>query len=215
MTAAWKPLSMVDVKGAVTFTLWLCGCNLKCPFCHNWRLAESDRSVCGPLQEEALLGEIKNSLSLIDYVHITGGEPLVQAPALAVLLGKIKKYHVKISVNSNLTLPSSLKLVLPYLDHVATDVKLPEFYGVDETIRAVLFRSFLQSLDILKEAGIALELRVPYARGFPESRYQEVLTVALEHSPKHSTVIWNKLLGPPLTDPRDKVWCEEHCFKAG
>jgi len=26
-------------------------------------------------------------------------------------------------------------------------------------------------------------------------------------------VVENRLLGPPLTDPRDKSWCEEHCYQ--
>jgi len=76
LTSGWKSTSMVDVRGKVTFTLWLCGCNLKCPFCHNWRIAEGEG--CFPLDEGLLLEELEYGAFLLDYFHITGGEPLMQ-----------------------------------------------------------------------------------------------------------------------------------------
>ncbi|MCD6348625.1 MAG: 4Fe-4S cluster-binding domain-containing protein, partial [Candidatus Korarchaeota archaeon] len=76
--AGWRSLSTVDVKGAVTFTLWLCGCNLRCPFCHNHLLASSDPSKCFPLNVNNLVDDLISSRGLIDYFHVTGGEPLVQ-----------------------------------------------------------------------------------------------------------------------------------------
>jgi len=75
LTSGWKAVSMVDVHGKVTFTLWLCGCNLKCPFCHNWRIAE--RRECFELPRDAMLEELSSHSFLIDYFHVTGGEPLM------------------------------------------------------------------------------------------------------------------------------------------
>ncbi len=119
----WKEVSTVDVRGKVTFTLWVCGCNLKCPFCHNWRIA--DGLGCHELNREKLLEHLEGSSRFVDYFHVTGGEPLVQRRELAELLEDVKSMGIMTSLNSNLTLPMGNLLELDLVDHVATDVKAP------------------------------------------------------------------------------------------
>ncbi|MEM4913375.1 MAG: anaerobic ribonucleoside-triphosphate reductase activating protein, partial [Desulfurococcaceae archaeon] len=70
--AGWKSVSLVDVYGYTSFTIWTCGCNLKCPFCHNWRLADNDPSVCYAVDVEKLIEECTASRLLVDYLHVTG-----------------------------------------------------------------------------------------------------------------------------------------------
>ncbi len=124
LTSGWKSVSMVDVHGKVTFTLWLCGCNLKCPFCHNWLIAEGKE--CFPLDRGALLGDLSSSSFLVDYFHITGGEPLMQWAELSSLLAEAKEL-LPISLNTNLTLLKPLERLLKaeLVDHIATDLKAP------------------------------------------------------------------------------------------
>lgn len=211
--AGWKSVSMVDVKGKVTFTVWLCGCNLRCPFCHNWRLAENDPSVCSNLDIKRLADDLASARGLVDFFHVTGGEPLMQADEVVSLFRLAKDMGFKVSLNSNLTMPWVLTKVLGLIDHVATDVKLPEFYGYDTKTASFIFANFLRSLDLISGEGIELELRVPLARGYPKARYEEVMREALKHVRGRYYVVENRLLGPPLTDPRDKSWCEEHCYQ--
>jgi pyruvate formate lyase activating enzyme len=126
--SGWKPVSMVDVYRSVTFTIWLCGCNLKCPFCHNWRIAEGRPEYCRPMDTDRLLDELSASRMLIDYVHVTGGEPLVQYRGLERLFKIVKEnIGVKVSLNTNFTLHKPLELLLRkgLVDHLATDLKIP------------------------------------------------------------------------------------------
>ncbi|ASJ01928.1 anaerobic ribonucleoside-triphosphate reductase activating protein [Thermococcus profundus] len=210
LTSGWKTVSMVDVHGKVTFTLWLCGCNLKCPFCHNWRVAEG--RDCLPLDRVTLLDELSSSSFLVDYFHITGGEPLMQWAELSSLLAESEEL-LPISLNTNLTLVGPMERLLKaeFVDHIATDLKAPpqELYGLPQEASKHLWELFLRGLDLVSDYGIPLELRIPVARGFEQWPWIEE---GLKHVRTDFYVVLNPLVGAPLTSPRDGAWCSEHCW---
>ncbi|CAB48945.1 anaerobic ribonucleoside-triphosphate reductase activating protein [Pyrococcus abyssi] len=211
LTAGWKSISMVDVHGKVTFTIWLCGCNLKCPFCHNWRIA--DRLECHELNVNSLMEDLSQSSLFIDYFHITGGEPLVQWRELSDLLRKVEEIGVEVSLNTNLTIVRPLERLLSegLVNHIATDLKVPplELYGLPKNASNVLWKLYLKGLEIVSRHKIPLELRIPIPRGFNiEPWVKEVL-------PRIKTdyyVVLNPLVGRPLTNPRNEEWCNKHCW---
>ncbi|ADV65429.1 anaerobic ribonucleoside-triphosphate reductase activating protein [Desulfurococcus mucosus] len=216
--SGWKNVSLVDVHGSVTFTLWLCGCNLKCPFCHNWRLATGDREVCRPLDVDRLLSEVDSSKGFIDYLHVTGGEPLLQYRGLAGLFRRVKEIGVPVSVNTNLTLYKPLKTLVEegLIDHVATDLKTPfaELTGTPLS-SSTLFKLYVDSLRLVVENEIPLELRIPVAKGLTAGSIEEAVEAVLPVLGKHvdkTTVVVNPLLTKPLVDPRDLEWCSRHCM---
>jgi len=216
--SGWKSISMVDVYKSVTFTLWLCGCNLKCPFCHNWHLATNDPLYCHPLDVDEIVKRVDATKTLIDYLHITGGEPIVQYKTLKYLLERIRGLYVKISINTNLTLLNPLKKILEkhLVDHIATDLKAPHriLYGYDENTSDKLWELFLEGLGLVKKYGIPLELRIPVPRKLVRmDEYLEDLSKALSRIKDHrgTYIIVQPLLGLPITDPRNKDWCNEFC----
>jgi len=216
--SGWKNISLIDVYNSVTFTLWLCGCNLRCPFCHNWMLAVSSRDVCKPLDVEKLLGDVESSRLFIDYFHITGGEPLVQFRQLVKLLRAVKDKGVPVSLNTNLTLHGPLKYTIEkgVVDHVATDLKVPfaELTGLNNYSTG-LWRMYVKSLELVTEKSIPLELRVPVARELTlrgvRSVLKELEPILSRHTDK-TTVIVNPLLSRPVVNPRDLEWCNKYCF---
>ena len=210
LTGGWKSVSMVDVHGKVTFTLWLCGCNLKCPFCHNWRIAEG--LDCFPLDRKALLGELESSSFLVDYFHVTGGEPLMQWRELGSLLAEVKLLDVPVSLNTNLTLVRPLERLLEaeLVDHIATDLKAPPgLYGLPKKPVGRLWNLFLRGLEVISIHGLPLELRIPVARGFDAWPWVEE---GLKHVDTDFYVVLNPLVGKPLTNPRNEAWCSNHCW---
>lgn len=211
--AGWRSASTIDVRGATSFVLWLCGCNLRCPFCHNWRIAEGDPALCRWVPVEEIVDAVRSARSLVDYVHVTGGEPLLQADALASLLTRVRDVGLKVSVNSNLTLPGELLKLVELLDHVATDLKVPSLmYGVAEWEHA--YKGFLRSIRELSQRGVRLELRVPLAR-LPVDEYVRVVGDALSAmAPGYSgfTIVYNRVVGRPLVEPRSAEWCERFCL---
>lgn len=217
--SGWRDVSLVDVHGSVTFTLWLCGCNLKCPYCHNWRLADMDRSICKPLDINKLLGDLEASKSFIDYFHVTGGEPLLQYKGLIELFKAVRGIGVPVSLDSNLTLYKPLKLLLDasLVDHVATDLRAPfaELAGVPERISSILLKCFEESLKLVVERNIPLELRVPVAKGLTARSVEEAVKSLYGIIGRHASktiVIVNPLLSRPLVEPRNVGWCSKHCM---
>lgn len=210
LTSGWKSVSMVDVHGKVTFTLWLCGCNLRCPFCHNWLIAEGKE--CFTLDRGALLGYLSSSSFLVDYFHVTGGEPLMQWAELSSLLAEAKEL-LPVSLNTNLTLLKPLERLLKaeLVDHIATDLKAPpaELYGLPQGASKRLWELFLMGLELISDYGIPLELRIPVARGLDQWPWIEE---GLKHVDTDFYAVLNPLVGPPLTNPRNGAWCSEHCW---
>lgn len=214
--AGWKSISLIDVHNSVTFTLWLCGCNLKCPFCHNWLIALGDRSRCRILDIETLLDKVSASKPFIDYFHVTGGEPLVQWSELMKLLKAVKDIGVNVSIDSNLTLLKPLtKLIESNLvDHVATDAKIPpeEMYGLPCNVSKILWTLFLEGLRTVTSTGIPLELRIPVARNVSIETYRRYLHEVVDRiDGRNYYVIVQPLLGPPIVSPRDVQWCNKYC----
>jgi len=207
---------MVDVREAITFTLWLCGCNLKCPFCHNHLLASSDPSVCFPLSIDNLMNDLIPSRGLIDYFHVTGGEPLMQWRPLVDLLREVRLLGMNISLNTNLTLPDRLLSLLERVevDHLATDMKIPpeELYGLPLGEAVTIWQRFIEGLKIASHRVKKLEIRVPIVRSLKLDvlrRYAEEALASIEGA-EYEIVIY-PIVGPPLVNPRDEKWCELRC----
>ena len=91
-------LTLLDYPGHVACTVFLGGCDYRCPFCHNYDLA------CGrapaALDEEELFRFLEKRRGVLDGVAVTGGEPCLQS-ALPDLLRRIRQtgYAVKLDTN--------------------------------------------------------------------------------------------------------------------
>ena len=77
-----QKLTLLDFPGKVACTVFLGGCNFRCPFCHNSQLLENPPAI---MEQEALLNYLKSRTGILDGVCITGGEPTLQ-PDLEELL---------------------------------------------------------------------------------------------------------------------------------
>lgn len=206
LIAGWKACSLIDVFGSVSFALWTCGCNLKCPFCHNWRIAEADESICKEVSVDKIVREIEASAYLVDYLHVSGGEPLIQYLEVKKLFSETSGF-VKTSLNSNLTLPNQLADVIDTVDHVATDVKIPKImYGVDNWRE--MYERFLASIKVIGDSDIVLELRVPLLKA-GLSDYISVIDSVLSRVSKVYVVI-NRIICDMAVTPRNIIWCREH-----
>ena len=119
-----QKLTLLDYPGKVACTVFLSGCNLRCPYCHNPGLVLPDQ-INAPGMPEAdvvsILGQRKGKL---DGVCITGGEPTLQ-PELPEFLEKIRNLGYAIKLDTNGTNPGMLQGLLRdgILAYVAMDIK--------------------------------------------------------------------------------------------
>ena len=151
-----QKLTLLDFPGHVACTVFLQGCNFRCPFCHNTSLI---LGTDGPAEDE-ILRFLNTRQGLLDGVAITGGEPLLTAE-LPDFLRKVKALGYKTKLDTNGSFPEKLRALLDegLVDYVAMDIKnSPEKYaataGADGMLDAVR-----QSVDILKTGGVPYEFR--------------------------------------------------------
>lgn len=117
------PSSMLDWEGYLVSTIFMGGCNLRCPFCHNSSLVLEAKSL-----PEVSIAEIERAIAekegWLDGICITGGEPTINKQ-LPDLLRLIKNLGLKIKLDTNGTRPDILKNLIneDLLDAVAMDIK--------------------------------------------------------------------------------------------
>ena len=132
-----QKMTLLDFPGAVACTVFLGGCDFRCPYCHNAELLDPNFP---PLMDETeLLSFLKKRQGLLDGVCITGGEPLLRQE-LPTLLGEIRALGYKIKLDTNGAHPAQLRRILDagLADYVAMDIKnSPERYA--ETIGRAQF----------------------------------------------------------------------------
>jgi pyruvate formate lyase activating enzyme len=146
--------SLIDYPNKVASVLFTPGCNLRCPFCHNWRIAVDPKPPF--LQEAAALEILESRKKYVDAVVVTGGEPTMHKE-LPRFLAKLKERGFQVKLDTNGFYPEVLEECLPYVDYVALDVKTSlEKYsrlGAKDTT------GFMRTVEILKTGKVACEFR--------------------------------------------------------
>ena len=117
-----QKMTLLDWPGKVACTVFLGGCDFRCPFCHNAELLEGPMPA--EMTGEELLAFLGRRRGLLDGVCVTGGEPLLR-PDLAGLLADIKALGYPVKLDTNGSHPDRLVRVWEQglVDYVAMDVK--------------------------------------------------------------------------------------------
>ena len=124
-----QKMTLLDYPGKVACTVFLGGCDLRCPFCHNGELVEGEAPAA--LNDGELTAFLKKRQGLLDGVCVTGGEPLLR-PELEGLLSQIKSLGFPVKLDPNGSHPDRLRRLTEagLVDYVAMDIKnSPERYG--------------------------------------------------------------------------------------
>ncbi|MBN1282682.1 MAG: 7-carboxy-7-deazaguanine synthase QueE [Proteobacteria bacterium] len=159
------------------------GCSLRCAYCDTegsrrvglkFRVETPPRSrrfsVCAnPVSAESL----SDILAPFDdgYVSVTGGEPLEQAEFLAEWLPGVSKKKVLLETNG--VLPRQLKLVLPWVDIVSMDIKLPS-----STCGVARWEEHGRFLRALVDSGRDAYLKVVLTAGTSDSDVERAISAA-------------------------------------
>ena len=119
-----QKLTLLDYPGKVACTVFLSGCNLRCPYCHNPGLVLPEQSEGSEIPEAEVLSFLERRKGTLDGVCITGGEPTLQ-PELPEFLEKLRRLGYAVKLDTNGTNPAMLKALLQerVLDYVAMDIK--------------------------------------------------------------------------------------------
>ena len=154
-----QKLTLLDFPGKVACTVFLGGCNFRCPFCHNSDLL--DGTAEAPMDEAAFLDFLKKRTGLLDAVCVSGGEPTLQ-PELPHFLKSIKEQGFLVKLDTNGYRPEVLQSLVEagLVDYVAMDVKNgPSHYAATTGHPGIVLDRITQSLRFLIAGDVPYELR--------------------------------------------------------
>lgn len=160
--------TLLDFPGHVAATIFVGGCNFRCPFCHNGDLVLSPGEL-SPFSEEEILAFLKKRQGILDGVCITGGEPTLQ-PDLELFIRKIKSLDYQVKLDTNGYRPEVLQSLLEQglLDYVAMDIKASrENYSLATGLspRTMDIERIEKSVCLLMESKIDYEFRTTVVKG--------------------------------------------------
>ena len=154
-----QKMTLLDFPGKVACTVFLHGCNYRCPFCHN---AELLAGMPEPLMTaEEFLSFLKKRTGLLDGVCISGGEPTL-SPGLKEFLAQIKALGFAVKLDTNGSRPGVLKELVAegLVDYVAMDIKnSPGRYAVTCGVAKIDLSAIEESAAFLMSGAVDSEFR--------------------------------------------------------
>ena len=158
MISGLQKMTLLDFPGKVACTVFLQGCNFRCPFCHNSQMLTGNPVPV--METEAFFQFLQSRKRLLDGVCVSGGEPTLR-PELPEFLTRIKEMGFAVKLDTNGSRPQTLKSLVTQglVDYVAMDVKnSPRLYaqtvGCDVDLSAIE-----ESLRFLLSGTVPYELR--------------------------------------------------------
>ena len=159
-----QKMTLLDWPGKVACTVFLGGCDFRCPFCHNSELLSGPMPIL--MDQEGLLEFLRKRQGLLDGVCVTGGEPLLR-PGLPGLLDGIKNLGFPVKLDTNGNHPDRLVRLWEQglVDYVAMDVKnSPERYPETVGVPGLDLTPVRDSVAWLLEGHVEYEFRTTAVR---------------------------------------------------
>ncbi|WP_272700468.1 anaerobic ribonucleoside-triphosphate reductase activating protein [Desulfovibrio sp. Fe33] len=121
----FENLSLCDWPGKTSCIIFLGGCNLRCPTCHNFQLAWDMHSLPA-IDPQRVRAYLRDRAGWLDGVTITGGEPTT-VPGVGELVYEIRKAGLPVKMDTNGMRPEVVADLLQakLVDTFAVDVKGP------------------------------------------------------------------------------------------
>jgi pyruvate formate lyase activating enzyme len=148
-----------DFPGHISSTVFLGGCNFRCPYCHNADLVLQPESLPTTLLE-AFICYLDMRQGWLEGVCVSGGEPLL-TPHLEELLLVIKERNLLVKLDTNGSFPARLGKIIRagLVDQVAMDIKAPLERYREVTCSAVDYAAVSESIDLVRRSGLECTFR--------------------------------------------------------
>lgn len=117
------PISTIDWYGKAAMVIFLRGCPLRCPYCQNYHLLDSENLI----EIEEVEAQIEKGKKYVSAVVFSGGEPTMQIEALECLAMYAKQRGLLVGVETSGYYPDRIRTLInkKLVDRIFLDIKAP------------------------------------------------------------------------------------------
>jgi len=192
--SGWTKTSFIDYPGLPSALIFLSGCNLRCPYCHNPGIVLDNYP---PVPFGVIEAHIIKRKGVIEGAVISGGEPTLH-PGLKDLSDAIKALGLKVKIDTNGLEPDVLAECRP--DYLAVDIKTaPDKYRLLNSPYGDCRERLSKSINIAESMGADAEIRITAAPGIVDRGDMERLCMELRGVSKVFIQQFNP--NQPMLDP--------------
>lgn len=174
--------TLIDYPGEVAATIFVPGCNFRCPYCHNPELIYG-RPDEAAMTLQDIVAFLNTRRTVLGGVCISGGEPLLTERVFE-LVEAVKQAGLKVKIDTNGSFPDRIERLLsnPGIDYIAMDIKtVPRRYHLlhpatgipnagcpmpgDTNARVEFVDRVRQSIGIIASSGIPHHFRTTVVPG--------------------------------------------------
>ena len=159
MICGLQKMTLLDFPGKIACTVFLGGCNFRCPFCHNSELFMGKPEKL--MEDEEFFKFLSTRKGLLDGVCVSGGEPTLYKD-LPEFMARIKEMGFLVKLDTNGSRPAVVKELVErkLVDYIAMDVKnSPVGYAKTVGLEAMDLAPIEESLRLLISGDVEYELR--------------------------------------------------------
>jgi pyruvate formate lyase activating enzyme len=151
--------TMIDYPGKMASEVFLGGCNMRCPFCHNIELVKEPGRL-DSMSEEEVTSFLRKRRKWVDGLVISGGEPTIHED-LPEFVRKAKNEGFLVKLDTNGTNPGMLENLIKkgLLDCIAMDIKSSPGGYEKASGRKVDIEAIKRSVTLIMGSGLDYEFR--------------------------------------------------------
>lgn len=197
---------MIDWEGMIVSTLYLGGCNFRCPFCYNTDLVKNAMNLPAITEEKVFSFLIKRK-SFLDGICLSGGEPTIHN-GIIEFLTKIKSEGLKVKLDTNGSSPEILAEIIEnnLIDFVAMDIKNclkeePYFKTIGVYCQGIVAK-VKKSIALIMDSGIDYEFRTTIVPGFHDLEMIEDIAGNIKGAQRY--ILQNFIQSEEMLDPNLK-----------
>ncbi len=161
-----QKLTLLDYPDRLACTVFVGGCNFRCPFCHNASLVLPEM-FGQTIPTEEFFSFLASRAGRLEGVCVSGGEPTLMAD-LADFIRRIKSMGFLVKLDTNGSRPGVLRELIDagLVDYVAMDIKnSPDSYEKTAGITSSeLVSAVRESVALLLEGRVPYEFRTTVMR---------------------------------------------------
>jgi pyruvate formate lyase activating enzyme len=155
----------LDFPGFISATVFLGGCNFRCPYCHNADLVLRPEAL-DTMPLDYFITFLESRRDWLEAVCVSGGEPLIWDD-LEVLLRVIKDRNMLVKLDTNGSRPERLSDLIGarLVDYIAMDIKAPLHKYKQVTRSAISEDDIARSIEIIRKCELPYTFRTTVVPG--------------------------------------------------